>query len=100
MQEKTNKAKGSMFNRMVNQLGAAAVATAQSTAASGTGASAQAAAALIKFSGIAEKNAEKPGEDPVKEEDGVLSLDTAERMLKWHAEAIGRCVVLSSSNDV
>lgn len=32
--------------------------------------------------------------------EGDLSLDVAERMLRWHAEAIGRCVDLSSSSDV
>lgn len=43
---------------------------------------------------------EKQDEDPVREEDGFLSVDVAEQMLKWHAEAIGRCVELSPSNDV
>lgn len=40
------------------------------------------------------------GADTVEERDGELSLDVAERMLRWHAEAIGRCVDLSSSSDV
>ena len=34
------------------------------------------------------------------EEDGLLSVETAETMLKWHAEASGRCVELSSAADV
>ncbi|THH12213.1 hypothetical protein EW145_g135 [Phellinidium pouzarii] len=101
--EKTNKGKGSMFDRMVNQLSAAAATSAANSGTVGTSASAQAAAALMKFSGLsatAEKNQEKLGEDPVREEDGLLDLNAAERVLKWHAEAVGRCVVLSPSNDV
>lgn len=87
-----------MFDRMVNQLSAAA-ATTSTTGTSTT--SAQAAAALMKFSGFsAEKTQEKPGEDPIREVDGQLNLDVAERMLKWHAEAVGRCVELSSAGDV
>jgi hypothetical protein len=38
--------------------------------------------------------------DNVEERDGDLNLEVAERMLRWHAEAIGRCVDLSSSSDV
>ncbi|TDL29692.1 exocyst complex protein [Rickenella mellea] len=95
--EKTHKSKATMFDRVVNQLSAAAATT---TATGTTSTSAQAAAALMKFSGIsAEKPQEKPGEDPIREEDGQLSLDAAERMLKWHAEAVGRCVELSPTND-
>ncbi|EJD01579.1 exocyst complex protein [Fomitiporia mediterranea MF3/22] len=106
--EKVNKGKGSVFDRMVNQLSAAAATTANSSAASGASASAQAAAAIMKFSGfsatapkpVPAKEPEKPVEDLVKEEDGLLSLDAAEQMLKWHAESIGRCVILSPSNEV
>lgn len=39
-------------------------------------------------------------EDKVWAVDGVLTLEMAERMLKWHAEAVGRVVELSSQNDV
>jgi hypothetical protein len=54
----------------------------------------------MRFGGIStERTSEKP-EDTTVEEDGVLNVDTAEKMLKWHAEAIGRCVELSPSNDV
>ncbi|UZJ52417.1 hypothetical protein CBS101457_001737 [Exobasidium rhododendri] len=35
-----------------------------------------------------------------EERDGELNLEVAERMLRWHAEAIGRCVDLSSSSEV
>jgi hypothetical protein len=39
-------------------------------------------------------------EDKVWETDGMLTLATAERMLKWHAEAVGRVVELSPSSEV
>ena len=83
---------------MVNQLSAAA-ATTSSGGASTT--SAQAAAALMRFGGIStDRNQDKPGEEPLREEDGQMSVDNAKIMLKWHAEAIGRCVELSVPNDV
>ncbi|KAI0772013.1 exocyst complex protein [Trametes elegans] len=94
------KGKSSMFGRMVDQLSAAAATT--STSGSST-TSAQAAAALMRFGGLsssADRAPEKTGEDPIREEDGILSVEVAERMLKWHAEAIGRCVELSPSGDV
>ncbi|KAF8338920.1 exocyst complex component Sec10-domain-containing protein [Cantharellus anzutake] len=34
------------------------------------------------------------------EEDGRLSVDLAETVLKWHAEAVGRCVELSIITDI
>ena len=83
---------------MVNQLSAAA-ATTSSGGASTT--SAQAAAALMRFGGIStDRTQDKPGEEHIREEDGRLSVDMAKSMLKWHAEAIGRCVELSATNDV
>lgn len=70
-----------------------------STSTSGT--SSAAAAALMRFGGYsAEKKEDKVTEEPLREEDGILSVDVAETMLKWHAEAIGRCVELSPSSDV
>lgn len=84
-----------MFDRMVGNLGA-------SGAASGT--SAQAATAALTRFGLLNRDSdratEKQNEEPVREEDGVLSVDVAERIMKWHAEAIGRCVELSPANDV
>ena len=89
-----------MFGRMVDQLSAAAATSPSGSSST----SAQAAAALMRFGGLSastDKNAtEKSGEDPIREEDGILSVEIAETMLKWHAEAIGRCVELGSSNDV
>lgn len=39
-------------------------------------------------------------EDKPLPADGVLSAQLAERMLKWHAEAVGRIVELSPPGDV
>ncbi|SPO19991.1 related to exocyst complex 100 kDa component [Ustilago trichophora] len=39
-------------------------------------------------------------EDEIEETDGDLSLDVAEKMLRWHAESIGRCIDLSSPSEV
>ncbi|KAF7292335.1 Exocyst complex component protein [Mycena chlorophos] len=79
--------KSSYFDLMKNQLSAAAATGASSTT------SAQAAAVLMRFGGI--NATAKQDEEPLREEDGVLSIEVAETMLKWHAEAIGRCVELS-----
>jgi hypothetical protein len=38
--------------------------------------------------------------ETIEDNDGELSLAVAERMLRWHAEAVGRCVDLSSPSDV
>jgi hypothetical protein len=35
-----------------------------------------------------------------EEGDGELDIGVAEKMLKWHAEAVGRMVELSSPGDV
>ncbi|KAG6854906.1 hypothetical protein C0991_012096 [Blastosporella zonata] len=94
--EKTQKGKSSMFDRMVNQLSAAAATTSTN---GGSTTSAQAAAALMRFGGINATSQDKSGEEPVREEDGLLSVDIGEKMLKWHAEAIGRCVELSPATD-
>lgn len=40
------------------------------------------------------------GMDVPSEEEGKLNLDMAEKMLKWHAEAVGRCVELSVPSDL
>lgn len=89
-----------MFDRMVNQLSNAAASTSGAGASS---TSAQAAAAILKYGGFSasiDRSKEKLTEEPVTEEDGQLHIAVAEIMLKWHAEAVGRCVELSSTNDV
>ncbi|KAI6035077.1 exocyst complex component Sec10-domain-containing protein [Pisolithus orientalis] len=91
------RGKASVFDRMVDRLGAAAA----NTSAAGPTTSAQAAAAIMRFGGMRTDRAhDKAVEEPLREEDGLLSIDTAEKMLKWHAEAVGRSVELSAQNDV
>jgi exocyst complex component 5 len=43
---------------------------------------------------------EQEGEYQPTEEDGKLKVEVAQKMLKWHAESIGRCVELSASGDL
>lgn len=72
----------SVLDRMVNQL-------------SETSAASSSAAALLKLSG---KNDEINKE--LNENDGKLSLNVAERMLRWNAESVGRCIDLTLSNNL
>jgi hypothetical protein len=72
-----------------------------------SGQASQAAAALMRFGGIGAavlsnqlQSSGQAGEEPLREEDGVLSVDVAEKMLKWHAEAVGRCVEMSGPADM
>jgi len=82
----------------VNQLSAAASTT--STGGVQT-TSAQAATALLRLGGFNnDKTIDQSSEEPIREEDGQLNVEIAEKMLRWHAEAIGRCVELSSASDV
>lgn len=86
---------------MVTQLSNAATSTTSGPYT--TSASAQAAAAIMRFGGLgssSERPQEKPVEEPLREEDGQLSVEVAEKMLKWHAEAVGRCMELCPVNDV
>lgn len=80
----------SVFDKVVSQL---------ATAGGGSSTSAQAASALLRLGGL-ERAQEKPVEEEIREEEGLLSVDVAERMLRWHAEAIGRCVELTPTGDV
>ena len=50
--------------------------------------------------GVKGELVDKGLEDKVWEVDGALLLATAERMLKWHAESVGRVVELSPSSEV
>lgn len=90
-EERLNKTKGSMLDRMMN-----------ATATSGASSTSKAAAAIMRFGGItsSDRFQDKLLDEQVSEEDGLLSVDAAVTMLKWHAEAIGRCVELSPPNDV
>ncbi|KAF9268169.1 exocyst complex component Sec10 [Marasmius fiardii PR-910] len=94
---KSQKGKASVFDRVVNQLSAAASTT--STGGVQT-TSAQAATAILRLGGFNDKTAEQSSEEPIREEDGRLNVEFAEQMLRWHAEAMGRCVELSAANDI
>ncbi|KAK4056327.1 Exocyst complex component 5 [Microbotryomycetes sp. JL221] len=60
---------------------------------------------LLKLSGLSHIAKDKQGDEfrpelMYEEGDGELDLDVAEKMLKWHAEAVGRMVDLSPASDV
>jgi hypothetical protein len=80
-----------MLDRMMN-----------ATATSGASSTSKAAAAIMRFGGITstDRFQDKLPDEQVSEEDGLLVVSVAETMLKWHAEAIGRCAELSPPNDV
>lgn len=122
LQRAMNKAKPSntIFDRMVNQLSSAAHQAAHpgsssSPAAASSNQPADHADAsrldrLMKFSGLsnivdkgsssADKHEEMSPEMMYEDGDGELSVETAEKMLEWHAEAVGRMVELSPASEV
>jgi hypothetical protein len=58
---------------------------------------------LKKLAGLDRKKQEKEEknmEPEFSEQNGLLQLDIAKRMLKWHAEAIGRAVELTPHADL
>ena len=109
-----NQAKPSntIFDRMVNQLTTAAHQASNATAHHPSHHPAEQhhdtsrLDRLMKLSGLATIAKEKIiGEDAQPEQmfedgDGALDLAVAEKMLKWHAEAVGRMVELSALGDV
>ncbi|KAN0063111.1 Exocyst complex component 5 [Thecaphora frezii] len=126
---KPKPASNTIFNRMRSQISSSATevhgqSAAPSTATTTTSAMSGAKSSFFKLSGLADRvrggSSQAPAAapavappvaestdavDPIAEElelerEGDLSLDVAERMLRWHAEAIGRCVDLSSSSEV
>ena len=73
------------LNRVVNQINATASSSSSATGTTTT--TTQAAVALTKFSGLGStvewvKEKERPGEDPVQEQDGRLNINVAVKMLK------------------
>lgn len=92
-QETTHKVKpNGLFDRVVNQLATTSTSSSSSTTQS-------AAAAILKYSGVEKRAGEKEGELKVQRMDGETSVEMGETVLRWHAEALGRCVELSSSAD-
>lgn len=49
---------------------------------------------------IPDKDNKTAPAEVLTEEDGRLSIDIAEKILSWHAEAVGRCVELSMQSDL
>lgn len=100
-----NKAKPSntIFDRMVNQLTAAAKEGVANMANRDAESAEEESRLdrLMKLSGMGkDKRSSGDGGDLFDAVDGELDLMAAEKMLKWHAEAIGRVVELSSAGDV
>ncbi|SCV72671.1 BQ2448_4208 [Microbotryum intermedium] len=108
-----NKAKPSntIFDRMVNQLTAAAHQASQNIVLDRSSLHEHSDPSrldrLMKLSGLSNlaKDQMKDGEEihpeqMFEEGDGELDLGVAESMLKWHAEAVGRMVELSVLGDV
>lgn len=104
-----NQAKPSntIFDRMVNQLTTAAHQASNATPhPQPEHHDTSRLDRLMKLSGLANIAKEKLiGEDVQPEQmfedgDGALDLAVAEKMLKWHAEAVGRMVELSALGDV
>lgn len=116
-QRAMNKAKPSntIFDRMVNQLTTAAhqaATNAKELVPEPTWESSR-LDRLMKLSGLSsnpkekEKNmvvvgVQEEGNEQLmfQDGDGALDLGVAQKMLKWHAEAVGRMVELSKAGDV
>ncbi|KAI9783881.1 MAG: Exocyst complex component 5 [Peltula sp. TS41687] len=57
-------------------------------------------AMLLRVAGLKDADSAKnKNEIEVSEQDGILSVDNAERMLRWLAESIGRSLELSGGNE-
>jgi hypothetical protein len=58
---------------------------------------------LKKLAGLDKRKQGRDGktlEPEFTDLDGILQIDVAKRMLKWHAEAIGRAVELTPQSDM
>lgn len=55
---------------------------------------------LLRVAGLKDQeNAKTQTEIEVSEQDGILRVDNAKRMIKWLAEAVGRGLELSTGNE-
>ena len=88
LQESVSKSKTSnQLNWVVNQINATASSSSSAAGMTTTTAQAGTAVALMKFSSLRStaewaKGKERPGEDPVQEEDGRLNMNVTVKMLK------------------
>ena len=56
---------------------------------------------LKKLAGLERKKTDgKAAEVEFTEQDGVLQAQAAKRMLRWHAEAVGRAIELTPHTDL
>ena len=109
-QARHSKVKGAtnmgVFDRVAKQLASAAsAAPVPGSPNAGSAASLPVGSGLkqlMKLGGMRVDDSPDPaGPLPASAEgDGVLRLEVAEHMLKWHAEAVGRMVELSPPSDV
>ena len=105
------KPSNTIFDRMVSQLTIAAHQAAQNakdlvpeSSVNATGESSR-LDRLMKLSGLSSIVKDKTNGDDgpavmFQDGDGALDLGVAQKMLKWHAEAVGRMVELSAAGDV
>ncbi|KAK4049397.1 Exocyst complex component 5 [Microbotryomycetes sp. JL201] len=103
------KSSNTIFDRVVNQVSSAVHQGhkdgGQSSAANDHHHDPSRLDRLLKLSGLSNIARDKHGDEfrpelMFEEGDGELDLEVAEKMLKWHAEAVGRMVELSSPGDV
>ncbi|EIW65486.1 hypothetical protein TREMEDRAFT_46166, partial [Tremella mesenterica DSM 1558] len=83
----------SLLDKVVHQL------SSSSSAATSSSTAQAAAAAMSKYANMFTASAERATK-ALQTTDGVLTVEMSERMLKWHAEAVGRIVELSPSGEV
>ncbi|KAG0145204.1 hypothetical protein CROQUDRAFT_659005 [Cronartium quercuum f. sp. fusiforme G11] len=108
-----NKTKptNTIFDRMVNQLTSTAAQAAASSSTLGATGAQTGLKSLLKLSGLttaatpdadpdSSQVIDPEAEDAVEEGDGDLALDVAEKLLMWHAEAVGRMIELTPSSEV
>jgi hypothetical protein len=86
------------FSKLTNLVDRARVAAGGSANASASNPGSEASTLVDNRAGA--EDSATLSSDAIEERDGDLSLDVAERMLRWHAESIGRCVDLSAASDV
>lgn len=56
---------------------------------------------LLRVAGLKENDsAKKQAENELSEQDGLVKTNSARRMLKWLAEAVGRGLELTAANEI
>lgn len=93
-------AKTSAFSKFTGFVDRARGTTPQAIPSPVLDAESSADASMVPHASLADQTPIAGVSDQAEEGEGDLSLTVAERMLRWHAEAIGRCVDLSPPSDV